>query len=103
MLISTEVGAGQIVSDRENTRFYDDIGCLAADWHEHGRDATAFVNVNGAWTDVHAAAFAKAAAAETAMGYGFVAHASAAAARAADRDGNSMTWDQLLRRVGEGR
>src|SRR5690242_10075131 len=32
MLVSTEAGAGEIVSDHDDTRFYDDVGCLAADW-----------------------------------------------------------------------
>ena len=32
MLISTDSGGGEIVSATEDTRFYDDVGCLAADW-----------------------------------------------------------------------
>jgi hypothetical protein len=100
MLISTHVGTGQIVSDRESTRFYDDIGCLGSDWRQHERDATAFVNIGGKWTDARTAWFARPAGAETAMGFGFVAHANAAAAKSADQNGNAMTWDDVLKVVG---
>jgi len=45
MLLSTEIGAAEIVFARDDTRFYDDVGCLAADWNSRGRDATVFVRV----------------------------------------------------------
>ena len=39
MLISSDRGGGEIMSSAEDTRFYDDIGCLAADWSTHHGDA----------------------------------------------------------------
>ena len=35
MLISTDKGGGEIVAGNQETRFYDDIACLAADWSAH--------------------------------------------------------------------
>ena len=43
MLISTDIGGGQIVSADDDTRFYDDIGCLAADWRARSGHGRAFV------------------------------------------------------------
>ncbi|HEV8347249.1 MAG TPA: hypothetical protein VGQ16_11775 [Vicinamibacterales bacterium] len=105
MLISTDRGGGQIASANEDTRFYDDIMCLAADWasHHHG-DARAFVRVaGGTWRDATAASYAQTAAARTAMGSGLVAFETAAEARAADRAGRVLTWDELLAQRGESR
>jgi hypothetical protein len=97
MLISTEVGAGEIVSRREDTTFYDDIGCLAAAWQQHAADATAFVRVTtGEWRDVRSASFAQPPGARTAMGSGYVAYANAADAKAADRAGRQLTWDDVV-------
>jgi hypothetical protein len=101
MLISTEAGAGQIVSAHEETRFYDDIGCLAADWRAHREGATGFVRVQGgAWVDVRTAAFARPAAARTAMDAGFVAYATAHEAAAADRDGGALGWEEVVGEAG---
>ena len=75
MLISTEVGSAQIVSADADTRFYDDVGCLAADWASHARADRAFVRVStGAWIDAADAVYARPSAARTAMGSGFVAY-----------------------------
>jgi hypothetical protein len=102
MLISSETGAAQIVSDHEPTRFYDDIGCLAADWPGHHRDATAFVHVSGGtWTDARAAAYSRPTGSRTAMGFGVVAHTDASTAKAADRDSRAWAWDDVVQRVGE--
>ena len=76
MLISTDSGGGEIVSATEDTRFYDDIGCLAADWEAHHGDARAYVRVAGGWRDAQAASFAQPADARTAMGSGVVAFAA---------------------------
>lgn len=103
MLISTEAGAAQIVSVREETRFYDDVGCLAADWPAYGRDATAYVRVNRGWAGVSSAWFAQPPAARTAMGSGLVAYGSAAEASAADRIGRALTWEEAVRLAGERR
>lgn len=104
MLISTESGSGEIVSATEETRFYDDIGCLAADWAARHGNARAFVRIaGGAWSDVQAAAFAQPADARTAMGSGMAAFPAAADARAADRTGRALTFDDVLRLTGAGR
>ena len=104
MLVSTEAGAGQILSGHDDTRFYDDIGCVAADWRSRRDDAIAFVHASsGEWLDVHAAFFARPEAARTAMASSFVAYASAAEAGTADRDGRALTWDDVVERVGGGR
>ena len=104
MLISSDRGAGQIVSTAEETRFYDDVGCLAADWAAHRGEARAFVRVaGGRWTDAQTASFARPADARTAMGSGVVAFATAADARAADRDGRAQTFDDVVRSTGGAR
>lgn len=99
MMISTEKGSSQIVSAREDTRFYDDLACLRADWPAHSQDAAAFVRVDLAgateWKDAMAAFYARPAGAQTPMGSGIVAFADAGAARAADREGRAYTWDEL--------
>src|SRR6478672_11452796 len=67
MLISTEAGTAQIVSADADTRFYDDVGCLAADWAGHGSGDRAFVRVAGGdWIDAAAAVYARPGAARTA-------------------------------------
>ena len=101
MLISTESGGGEIVSATEDTRFYDDIGCLAADWAAHHGEARAFVRIaGGRWVDAHAASFAQPAGARTAMGSGIAAFPTAAGARTADRTGRALTFDEVLQLTG---
>jgi len=104
MLVSTEVGAGQIVSGREDTRFYDDLGCLAADWTariqkqaSYAGASTPFVRVSSGWSDARTAWFARPASTRTAMGSGLVAYATAAEAKAADRDGRALSWNEVVR------
>jgi hypothetical protein len=98
MLISTQSGAGQIVSATEDTRFYDDIGCLAADWAAHHGEARAFVRLaDGTWSEAQAASFAQPADARTSMGSGVVAFTLIADARAADRAGRALTFDDIAR------
>ena len=66
MLISSENGGGQIVSSSEDTRFYDDVACLAADWTAHTADARAFVRISGGgWADALGASYAQPADART--------------------------------------
>jgi nitrous oxide reductase accessory protein NosL len=96
MLISNETGGGEIVSPSDETRFYDDIGCLAADWTSHREGARAFVRVSGgAWADALTASYAQPASAHTAMGSGIAAFATASEARHADRGGRVLTWDDV--------
>jgi hypothetical protein len=101
MLISSDRGGGEIVSTTEDTRFYDDIACLAADRQALRGDARAFVRgAGGEWTDAQAASFAEPAAARTPMGSGIVAFAAAADARAADRAGRVLNFDAVVRLSG---
>jgi hypothetical protein len=100
MLISTDSGGGEIVSANDDTRFYDDVGCLAADWRAHSGDVRAFVRIAGRWSDAMDASFARPAAVATAMGSGIVAFALSADARAADREGRALTFDDVVRASG---
>ena len=103
MLISSDAGSGQIVSSRDETRFYDDLGCLAADWPAHRDAATAFVRVAGGWREARDASFARPAGLSTAMGSGVAAFATIAAARDADRDQRALTFDDVVVIAGERR
>jgi nitrous oxide reductase accessory protein NosL len=104
MLISTERGAGEIVSATEDTRFYDDIGCLRADWAAHRGEARAFVRIaGGTWRDAQEASFAQPGDARTAMGSGIAAFPTAADARAADRAGRALTFDDVRHLTGASR
>jgi hypothetical protein len=103
MLISTDNGGGEIVSATDDTRFYDDIGCLAADWETRHGEARAYVRVAGGWRDVEASSFAQPTSAMTAMGSGIVAFAAAGEARAADRAGRALTFGEVVRMSGAGR
>ena len=101
MLISTDTGGGEIVSAAEDTRFYDDIGCLAADWPAHRADARAFVRIaGGRWSDAQGTSFAQRADARTPMGSGIAAFAAAADARNADRGGRALTFDAVVQLSG---
>jgi hypothetical protein len=94
MLISNEVGSAQIVSADTDTRFYDDVGCLAADWAGHAGGDHAFVRVaTGAWIDAADAVYARPAAVRTAMGSGLVAYRSPADAAGA----STLTFEDVVR------
>jgi nitrous oxide reductase accessory protein NosL len=102
MLISSDHGGGQIVSSSADTRFYDDIACLAADFKNRSGDAAAFVRLSdGRWLDAFAASYAQPDGVRTAMGSGFAAFASIADARSADRAGHPLTFEEVTRRAGE--
>ena len=101
MLISTDRGGGEIVSATEDTRFYYDIGCLAADWAGHQGEARAFVRLaDGRWSEADAASFAQPAELRTAMGSGIVAFATAGEARDVDRDRRALTFGEVVRLPG---
>jgi hypothetical protein len=100
MLISTDNGGGEIVSAADDTRFYDDIGCLAADWEAHHGDARAYVRIAGVWRDVDATSFAQPADARTAMGSGLVAFVAPGDAGAVDRAGRALTFSEIVRMSG---
>lgn len=103
MLISSENGSGEIVSSSEHTRFYDDVGCLAADWAVRPAGADAFVRMaNGTWADARNASYAQPHDSRTAMGSGVVAFATITEARAADRDGRALTFEDVVHLAGGG-
>jgi len=97
MLISNERGSAQIVSVSDDTRFFDDLGCLAAGWGSRRDDARAFVRVDSEWLDATGASFAQPAGAHTAMGSGFVAFRTREAAAQADRAGRALTFEDVAR------
>jgi nitrous oxide reductase accessory protein NosL len=104
MLVSSERGAAQIVSAAADTRFYDDVGCLAADWTAHASGGHAFVRAaDGAWVDAASAVYAKPAGTRTAMGSGLVAFATAADAQSAAGGAPVMTFDDVVRATGAAR
>jgi hypothetical protein len=104
MLISSETGGGEVVSSSEETKFYDDIGCLAADWRAHHDGDHAFVRIGrGRWSEAQAASYAQPEGIQTAMASGFEAFVTAAEARAADRNGRALTFDDIIRPTGGAR
>jgi hypothetical protein len=103
MLISTERGAAEIVPADGDTRFYDDVGCLASDWRAHPDAGHAFVRLeNGTWVNAASAVYAKPAGVRTAMGFGLVAFATAADAHAAAASA-IISFDEVVQSVGEER
>ena len=107
MLISTESGGGQILSAAEEPRFYDDVGCLAADWHDHAAGtkpwpmAVLYVRLAaGGWVDAATAVYARPAGARTAMGSGLAAYASPEEARTADSGGRTMIFADVVQLIG---
>jgi nitrous oxide reductase accessory protein NosL len=101
MLISSDKGGGEIVSSSEDTRFYDDIGCLAADWVARHGNARAYVRLGGGqWSEADAASYAQPSGVQTPMGSGFAAFATIAEARAADRTGRVLTFDDIVALTG---
>ncbi len=102
MLISTAANAGQALEPGEETRFYDDIGCLAADAVALKQDAQLFVQLtNGAgWASAGSVWFAASPGVSTPMAYGFAAFSSEAEARRADAKGLALRWEEIVRRAG---
>jgi hypothetical protein len=102
MLISSVANAGEVLVPGEETRFYDDIGCLARDPVAMKAGATRFVQLAGGagWATTGDAWFASSVSAGTPMGYGLVALATESAARAADREGRARGWDEIVRTAG---
>ena len=102
MLISSDATGGQIVSARAEPRFYDDIGCLAADAPHDAAQTRIYVRTTaGTWMEARAAAFAEVPAANTPMGSNILAFASESAARAAVAGGRVLTWPDVVRTTGE--
>ena len=97
MIISDERNAAQAVSAREDTRFYDDIGCLVRDPSARRPGARLYARAAGdtAWLPVETAWFALPAGLQTPMGYGLAAYATEAEAKGADRDGRAFRFADL--------
>jgi copper chaperone NosL len=97
MLISSDTHAAQSQAHGRSTRFFDDIGCLAADQDARADDANRYVRlVSGAWALTESAWFARSASAKTPMDYGILAFATEEEARAADRDGQAHRWPAIV-------
>lgn len=97
MLISSDVHSAQSQAHGRSTRFFDDIGCLAADPDGSADDANRYVRlVSGAWALTEAAWFARSASAKTPMDYGILAFATEDEARAADRDKQAHQWPAIV-------
>jgi copper chaperone NosL len=99
MLISSDATGGQIVSPHDDPRFYDDIGCLAADAARLSGDARVYVRTaSGTWADAVTAAYARPAGSRTPMGSGLIAFETTAAAQAAAPGAPVLTWDDVVAR-----
>lgn len=97
MLISSDTHAAQSQAHGRSTRFFDDIGCLAADADATANDANRYVRlVSGAWATTGSAWFARSASAKTPMDYGILAFATEEEARAADRNGKAHEWPAIV-------
>ena len=103
MMISSERGDAQVLHAGRDPRFYDDIGCLAADraaWQDGGIPYV--MTETGGWTRADAAFYARPAEVHTAMNYGFTAYAAQTDASRLDREGKALRWDDVLRAVAAG-
>lgn len=96
MMISSEPQSAQWVVPGEETRFYDDIGCLAADDRPRAEGGARFVHVDGTrWARAENAFYARPADESTPMGYGVVAFSNRTQAATRDRQGKARTWEEL--------
>lgn len=105
MIISDEKNAAQAVSAREDTRFYDDIGCLAHDRAAHAKGSRLFArDAQGTgWLAVDEAWFARSGRLSTPMGHGIGAYSTEAAALAAADDARALRWADLVTRMASAR
>lgn len=103
MMVSREADSAQWVSKGEDTRFYDDIGCLAAEDHRPAGRNARFVRVGGTrWAPAESAFYARPADASTPMGYGFVGFSTREEAAQRDREGKARTWEEFVEEVRSG-
>ena len=103
MLISSDANAAEAQTSGDDTRFYDDIGCLARDPAAAAPSIARFVRLAGGagWATTESAWFAFSASARTPMAHGILAFAAEADARAADREGRARTWTEIASSSGE--
>jgi len=93
MMISRIDDAAQYVSSREETRFYDDLGCAAADAGRVPIRGKFFVRADGGtkWVGADEAFYATTGE-RSPMGYGFFAFSTEAGAKARDARGRALRW-----------
>lgn len=97
MLVSREDQSAEWITEGEEPRFYDDIGCLATDpWIAPGRNAR-FVHVGRTWAPAETSFFARPPGISTPMGYGVAAFATREEGASRDREGRVRTWQELVR------
>ncbi|HWC65124.1 MAG TPA: hypothetical protein VG777_03500 [Thermoanaerobaculia bacterium] len=96
MMISEIGDAAEYVSPKEDTRFYDDLGCAAADAGRVPIRGKFFVRADGGtkWIAADDAFFAKTAE-RTPMGYGYLAFSTEARAAASDAQRRALRWADL--------
>ena len=97
MLVSSDANAAQSRVPGETTRFFDDLGCLAADTHSRAAETARYVRLgSGDWVSVEAASFAISPQTRTPMDYGIVAFDRRDQAQVADRDGKVRSWSDIV-------
>jgi len=96
MMISEIGDAAEYVSRRDEPRFYDDLGCAAADAGRVPIDGILFVRADdGArWLPAREAFYARTGA-RTPMSYGYFAFSTEAGAKARDGQGRARRWNDL--------
>lgn len=102
MLVSDGRTAAQALAAGEEPRFYDDIGCAAADTSLTAAAEIYVSSGDGKWLPAGQAFYARAADSRTPMGYGFAAFPSASAARSRDKDRQALSWTDLTVRIRAG-
>jgi copper chaperone NosL len=95
MLVSSERQSAQWVASGEETRFYDDIGCLAADGRARSGRNVRFVHADAGWLPVERAYFGRPRDVSTPMGYGFLAFPDRRLAESRDSEGRAFTWAEV--------
>jgi len=95
-MISELADAAEYVSVKEETRFYDDLGCAAEDAGRVPIRGKFFVRADGGakWIAAEDAFFAKTGE-RTPMGHGFFAFSTAVRAMARDSDGRALRWPDV--------
>jgi hypothetical protein len=96
MMVSEIGDAAEYVSPKEDTRFYDDIGCAAADAGRVPIRGKFFVRADGGtrWIAADDAFFARTGD-RTPMGYGFWAFSTESQAKARDAQHRALRWADL--------
>ena len=89
--------AAEAVYSNASPRFYDDIGCLAADSLARKSGGQFYGQLAGGrgWVRVEDVAYASPAGIQSPMGFNVAAYPEEEA-RAADRAGRARSWDELV-------